>query len=120
MCAVPLLAAPGVPVIWPAALIDSPPGSPLALNVYAGFPPAAATVALYAAPATPFGSDAVVMVSPALMVMDRFAVAVRCVGLVESVTVICAVPLLAALGVPVIAPAALIDNPLGRPVALNV
>ena len=71
-------------------------------------------------PATPPGREAVVMDNAALTVIDRFAVAVTCVGLVESVTVIWAVLLPAALGVPVIAPAALIDSPAGNPVALNV
>src|SRR6266478_2739539 len=53
--------------------------------------------------------------------MDRFAVAVRCVGLVESVAVIAATLVPGVVGLPVIAPVdALIPNPAGRPVAVQV
>ena len=58
--------------------------------------------------------------SDALMAIVRLAVALRCVGLVESVTVICTVLDPTALGVPVMAPAALIESPAGRPVALKL
>src|SRR5260370_39438702 len=52
--------------------------------------------------------------------MDRLAVAVRWVGLVESVTVMAAVLVPPALGVPVITPAVLIESPAGKPVAVKV
>ena len=111
----------GVPVIAPAALIESPAGRPVAVKVYGLVPPFAATVvAVYTAPTIPPGNDVVVIASGVTIVMDRLAVAVRWVGLVESVTVIAAVLVPAALGVPVITPVALIESPAGKPVAVNV
>jgi hypothetical protein len=57
----------------------------------------------------------------ALIVIPRLAVAVCAVGLVESITVTDTESVTAADGVPVIAPVELlIDNPLGRPLALYV
>jgi hypothetical protein len=60
------------------------------------------------------------MVTGATMVIDRFAVAVKCVGLVESVAVIAAVTVPGVAGIPVIWPVALMLNPVGRPVAVKV
>ena len=54
------------------------------------------------------------------MVIGRFSVAVRCVGLVESVAVMTAVKEPAAVGVPVMEPPALMESPAGRPVAVKV
>jgi hypothetical protein len=98
-----------------------PAGKPVADHVYGVVPPVALTGALYAAPATPDGNDVVVMVGGATTVSERFAVAVRCVGLVESVTVIATVLVPAVVGVPLIAPVeAFRFNPAGRPVADHV
>ena len=73
----------------------------------------------------PPGRDVVVIESvgatAAAIVICRFAVAVWTVGEVESVTLIATVvvPTELCAGVPVIAPVELlIDNPLGRPLAL--
>ena len=112
----------GVPVIAPlAASMLRPAGRPVADQVYGVVPPVAATVALYAAPTTPPGSDVVVMDGGAMMVIDRLAVAVKCVGLVESVTVTATVLAPAVVGVPVMAPEeALIVSPAGNPVADQV
>jgi hypothetical protein len=122
IAAVNVPAAVGFPVMAPVdALIPNPPGRPDAVQVIGSVPPLAATVALYAVPTVPPGSDAVVMLTGATMVIDRFAVAVKCVGLVESVAVIDAVVVPAVVGFPVIAPVdALIPNPAGRPVAVQV
>ena len=56
--------AVGVPLICPVdAFMLNPAGRPVADQVYGVAPPLALTVALYAAPTVPSGSDAVVMVS---------------------------------------------------------
>lgn len=119
---VPELAPVGVPLITPLdALMLNPAGSPVADHVYGVVPPVAATVALYAAPALPPGNDAVVMVGGAMIVIARLAVAVRCVGLVESVTVTTAVLAPAVVGLPLMTPVeALMLRPAGRPVADQV
>jgi len=78
----------GVAEICPLEFIDSAAGNPVALNEYGPLPPVAVTVAEYAVPATPFGSDVVEIESGALIVRLRLAVAVTCVGSVESVAVI--------------------------------
>jgi hypothetical protein len=111
----------GVPEITPPALIESPAGKPVAVKVYGAVPPAAATVvAGYATPTIPLGSAVVVIVTVVPIVICRFAVALKW-GLVESVTVIAAVLVPAGpVGVPVIWPAALIESPAGKPVAVNV
>ena len=72
--------------------------------------------------AVPFGKEAVVMLNGGAKIMiDRFAVAVWCVGLEESITVSAAVLDPVAVGVPLIAPVnALIVRPAGRPVADHV
>jgi hypothetical protein len=65
--------------------------------------------------------DVVVNVTGLRIVIDRFAVAVRCVGLVESVAVTTATVVPGVVGLPVIAPVAgLIPNPAGRLVAFQV
>jgi len=114
----------GVPVIVPFdALIESPAGNPVADQVYRTVPPVADTVALYAVPTVPLGRVVVVMVSGAgLMVSDRVAVAVWCVGEVESVTVIVTLTFVRLVtGVPVIAPVELFSvSGKGRPVADQV
>jgi hypothetical protein len=87
-------------------------------------PPLAAIELLYATPTVPPGSTVVVMVTglgatEAAILIRRLDVADSAVGVVESVTVIAADTLPAAVGVPEITPVkALIDNPLGRPFAL--
>ena len=82
--------------------------------------------ALYVSPTVPLGREIVAIVSmlgaAGLMVMLKLALAVCGVGFAASFTVIvaCAVPAADCAGVPVMAPVELlIDNPLGRPVALN-
>jgi hypothetical protein len=112
--------AAGVPVICPAALIVRFAGKPVALNVYGAVPPLAVTDVVYGAPATPLGSDVVLITKAAPMVRGKLAVLVKCVPVVESVTVMTTVLLPAAAGVPVICPAALIVRFAGNPVALNV
>ena len=78
----------------------------------------ALTGALYAAPVTPPVRDVVVMTSGATIVSDRFLVAVRCVGFVESVTVTATVLVPVAVGVPPMTPlAASMLNPAGKPEA---
>jgi len=112
----------GVPVITPAALIESPAGKPVAVKVYGAVPPLALTVvAVYATPTTPAGSEVVVIASGVTIVIGRLAVAVEWVGVAESVTVMAAVLVAAGpLGVPVIKPAVLIESPAGKPVAVKV
>ncbi len=112
----------GAPVIAPLeASMLRPAGRPVADHVYGVVPPVAATVALYAVPTTPPGNDVVVMDGGAMIVIERLAVAVRCVGLVESVTVTTAVLVPAIVGVPLIAPLeALMVKPAGNPVADQV
>jgi len=57
----------------------------------------------------------------AATVICRSDVADSAVGVVESLTVIAAIDVPAAVGVPVIAPVELlIDNPLGSPLALKL
>ena len=111
----------GVPVIWPPALIVRPAGKLLAVNVYGAVPlTAVSVVAVYATFAVPFGRLEVVIASPGVMVIDKFAVLLRCVGFDESVTVkvICVVP--AVVGAPEIWPAALIVKPAGRAFEVKV
>jgi hypothetical protein len=77
--------------------------------------------AVYETLTNPPGSEVVVIPSPTLMVMDRFAVAVAWLGLVESVKVMTTGMLApAAVGVPLITPAVLIASPAGKPVAVKV
>ena len=112
----------GVPLMTPEELMERPAGSPVADQVYGGVPPPAATVMLYAWPVAPEVSDVVVIVSgPEAIFNVRVTVAVCGVGVVESVALMITLPLLAAVGVPVIAPVpALIERPAGRPVADQV
>jgi len=113
-------AAVGVPVTWPAELMESPAGRPVAVKLYGVVPPEAVTVALYAVPTVPFGREVVVSTSPVgAIVMVTFPVLV-CAGLLESVTVTDAVNVPAAVGVPVIWPLGLMDSPAGRPVAVKL
>ena len=113
-------AALGVPEITPPVLMVSPEGSPVAVHDNGALPPLAARVAEYAIPTTPFANDAVVTDGAAAIVIERFADAVRCVGLLESVTVIVAELVPAAVGVPEITPPVLIVNPAASPVADHV
>ena len=69
----------------------------------------------------PPGNDVVVMLGGAMIVITRLAVALRWVGLVESVTVTTAVLLPAVVGLPPITPVdALMLRPVGSPVADQV
>jgi hypothetical protein len=103
-----------------AGSIANPAGRPVAVHEYGGVPPAAATGPVYTDPTRPFGSDAVVIVSPAPIVTENCFETLKCVGLVVSVTVTLTVAAPAALGVPVMAPVAgSIANPAGRPVAVQ-
>ena len=115
-------AAAGVPEIVPVAgSIVRFAGRPVADQVYGVVPPVAARLAEYGVPAGPDGSVAVVIATPGLTVRDRFFETLRCVGAVESVTVIVTVAAPVAVGVPVIAPVvALIESPAGKPDAAHV
>ena len=62
--------AVGVPEIAPEEFMLRPAGSPVAVQVYGAVPPPATIEAEYAAPAKPLGSEAVVIDTPALMVME--------------------------------------------------
>ena len=116
---VPLNGAAGVPVIW-LPLSVSVEGRPEAENVYGPVPPLAVKVAEYAVPTVPFGSEVVVIVSGAeLMVRLSGFVAVAGVGVAESVTITVTVPLNGAAGVPVIW-VPLSVSVAGRPDAENV
>ena len=82
-------------------------------------PPDATSVAEYATPTCPFGSDVVVMISggTVLGVVVRVSAAVAlCTGLLLSLTLkVSAAPDTATVGVPVIAPvAAFSDSPEGN------
>ena len=61
------------------------------------------------------GSDVVVIVSPAPTLIDRFAVFVSAVGLLESVTVTVKLEVPTAVGLPVMAPVVSFSvSPAGR------
>jgi hypothetical protein len=82
-------------------------------------------VPLYDAPTVAEGNDVVVMLKlpdwPELTVRLRVAVAVCGVPFVESVTVMVTLAVPVAVGVPEIVPVtALMERPLGNPVALKV
>jgi hypothetical protein len=79
-------------------------------------PPDAASVAVYATPTCPFGSDVVVMPSVLEAMVSVTDATAFCAGLLESVTVkVSGVPDTAAVGVPVMAPVAVFsDNPAGN------
>jgi hypothetical protein len=100
----------GVPEMVPVELsMVSPGGSdPLAIDqLYGGVPPVTATVAEYGTPTVPLGREVVVMSPlepPAETTIERSAVAVRAVGVVESVTVTVKSEVPAAVGVPEMAP----------------
>jgi hypothetical protein len=109
-----LPAAVGVPVIAPLAFIDNPFGRlpDVTDQLYGGVPPVAFTDPEYPAPTVPFGRLAVATASAgAVIVIVKLPDAV---ALAESVTVTVKVELPAAVGVPEIAPSAVIDNPFGR------
>jgi hypothetical protein len=112
----------GVPVIWPAALIASPAGKPVAVKVMGGVPPVAATVVgVYGTPMIPPGKVVVVIAKPWPITMDIAEVLAVKAGLVESVTVIVGLLVPAGpVGVPEIVPAALIESPAGKPVAVKL
>jgi hypothetical protein len=57
--------AVGVPLMVPALLSERPPGKPLAVQLYGGTPPVAASVAEYAVPTVPPGRVVVEIVSGA-------------------------------------------------------
>src|SRR6185312_10223983 len=90
MATVLVPAAVGVPLIAPVEEFRfNPAGRPVADQVYGVVPPDAASVAPgYAVLTTPDGNEDVVMVSCPMIVSEKLLLAVRCVGLVESVTVI--------------------------------
>ena len=110
--------AVGMPVMRPAVFIVRPAGNRLPVaseNVYDGTPPVAETLALYAVPWTPFTNVVVVIDSEGVTVIDRFAVTVCGVGLESFIcTVKLVVPV--AVGLPVMAPVALMVNPAGNTV----
>ena len=84
-------------------------------------PPVAPSVALYVELTTPPGSAAVVIPSVTVIVNDSVLLAVRCVGLLESVTVSVTLFVPAAVGVPLMTPVdVLILTPGGSPVADHV
>ena len=103
----------GVPLMVPLALKVSPPGREPALSdhAYGGDPPAATSTCEYAAPTTPAGSNAVVMLrAGGLIVSDSVAVVET-----DALSVTLTVKLLAPAipGVPEIAPPADIVSPEG-------
>ena len=113
----------GVPLITPVdEAIVRPAGNPVAVQLYGVVPPVAATVALYDVPTAPPGrGDAVVMESAGLIVMLRFLLTLRCVGVVESVTVTLAVNVPEAVGVPLTMPVdEAMVKPAGNPVAVQL
>jgi hypothetical protein len=67
--------------------------------------------------AAPAGRDVDEIVRAGAMTIERLLVATAAVGMVESVTVITAALVPAAVGVPLIAPPAFIVSPGGSPVA---
>lgn len=79
-------------------------------------PPDAARVAEYAEPTCPFGSETVVMVKVAGLVVSVRTAVVFCVGLPASVTLkVRDAPETAAVGVPVMAPVDVFsDSPAGN------
>jgi hypothetical protein len=117
----------GVPEIAPEEpSIESPAGSPVALNAYGVVPPEAATTLLYAMPTVPPGSDVVVIVSlvgaAGATVTLSLADADCGEGCVESVTVTVkdVVPAVPCAGKPAMMPVWFpIESPLGKPEALN-
>src|SRR5260370_4878394 len=116
--AAPDTAVVGVPVMAPVAVFsDNPVGNvPLVSDqVYGVLPPDAVSVAEYATPTCPFGSDVLVMVSVAAVVVSVSAAVAFCAGVLESLTLkLSAAPDTAVVGVPVMAPvAAFSDNPAG-------
>lgn len=117
-CTVKLVApaAVGVPVITPVALIVKPLGKELPLAseyIYGRIPPVAETLALYAAPWTPFGRIAVVIDTAGVTVMERFAVMICGVEL-ESFTCTAKFDRPAADGVPEINPEGINVRPAGK------
>jgi hypothetical protein len=111
-------AAVGVPVMAPVeAFSDNPAGNvPLVSDqAYGVVPPDAVSLAEYATPTCPFGSDVVVLVSVLGAMVSVIATDALCAGLLESVTVkVSGAPDIAAVGVPVMAPVeAFSDNPAG-------
>src|ERR1035437_6402403 len=111
----------GVPVMAPVpGSIDNPAGSPVAVHTNGVAPPVAATGPLYARPTTPFGSEVVVIASPATIVTENGLATLKGVGLVASVTGTLIVAGPATVGVPVMAPLEeSINNPAGSPVAVH-
>ena len=79
-------------------------------------PPDAVRVAEYATPICPFGSEVVVMLNMAGVVVSVSAAVAFCTGLPESLTLkVSAAPDTAAVGVPLIAPVAVFnDSPPGN------
>ena len=120
---VPVTATLGVPLITPAALTARPVGRVPVFNcqVSVPVPPVAASVAEYAVPTTPLGSEEVEIVSVnGAIVSVRFLVAV-CAEPLESVTVkVSGVAVAGAVGVPPICPVAPFNvNPAGSVPAVN-
>ena len=113
-------AAVGVPVTWPDALIVSPAGKPVALNVSGSPLPSVATIcsAVIAMPTVPLCAPGFVTTGA------TFAAAIGQLNVALpvpprpsfAVTVTEFAP--AAVGVPVTWPDALIVSPAGKPVAL--
>jgi hypothetical protein len=107
-------AAVGVPEIAPALLSVRPAGSAPALidHAYGVAPPAARIVAEYDVPTRALAIDVVLTDRGALTTIAKAAVAVRGVGLVESVTCTVKLEVPVAVGVPeIVAPLRL--NPAG-------
>jgi hypothetical protein len=101
-------AAVGVPVMAPVALliVRFEGSDPLLIvNAYPPLPPLAPTLPVYGAFTTPLGRLVVVIDNADVMVIDRFAVAVFAE---ESFTCTVKFEMPAAVGVPVMAPVALL------------
>ncbi len=116
--AVPDTAVVGVPVMAPvAAFSDNPAGNvpPASDQAYGVVPPDAASAAEYATPTCPFGSEVVVMLNVAGVMLNDRVVVLVCTGLPASVALNAGYTRPSAVGVPVTAPVALFsDNPGGN------
>jgi len=109
----------GIPLIIPVVVLNvNPLGSvpPVRDQVYGLTPPTAASVALYATPCVPIGSDLVVMMGVANVPTISVSVVEVpiCCGVAESFTWNTSCAVAAAVGVPLMIPVAgSSDNPLG-------
>lgn len=89
---VPDTATVGVPVIAPVDAFSESPAGKLPLvsdQAYGVVPPVAVRVAEYGVPTCPFGSEGVVILRGADVMLKERVVALVCAGVPESVTLNC-------------------------------